>query len=71
MSRIGRACLLEQQADQFMKIIAETVEDEITRQELLATVRSVSRQAVEAIMNTPDGAEVGQKWSKVSVQVGQ
>jgi hypothetical protein len=41
------------------------------RLEMLATVRDVSRQAVEAIMNTPDGAEVGQKWSKVSVQVGQ
>jgi hypothetical protein len=39
----------------------ETVEDECARRELLATVRSVSKQAVEAIMGMPDSAEAGQK----------
>jgi hypothetical protein len=50
-------------------LIAETVEDEIARQELLATVRSFSKPAVVSIMS--EGAEVKQKRSKVSVQVGQ
>lgn len=58
MSKIGRASLFEQQAQQFSNIITETVSDEDTRSELLADLRTITRRGVEAIMND---AEEGQK----------